>query len=204
MKTRQHRLALIAGCILLSGCVPINQNLQVDRPGEIDTRQNVTAKCPIQIYPHTLLRAHAGAGARIVEDGGRSVGNQEEFDRYWTSLTLDPGQPLPTMIEGSNKPQIDWNSKQASFYPFKIENSCQRVIPIPMKTDCLTVTFSFSMLWFKKDCTQKADYPVYIYIYPKTNLPMEVKWDDDADGDGFSNESEISVGTDPLDPNSKP
>jgi len=35
-------------------------------------------------------------------------------------------------------------------------------------------------------------------------LPAEIHWTDDADGDGFSNDSEVKIGTDPLDPASHP
>lgn len=190
----------------LAGCVSIHEGVAVERPLEMNAQQNVTKRCPVAPYPHRLLRLHGGPGSKVVVEGGRTVSRQEDFDALWTGLTLDPGQTLNQAGDGSNKPLIPWDAQYATFFSFKVENSCQRILPalVPMQTDCLKVVFRSTQFWFKKNCESRTEYVVYVYIYPKTNLPIEHQWTDDPDGDGISNESEITVGTDPMDPASKP
>ncbi len=201
-----NRIVIAGMLFLLSGCVSIHEGVAVERPLEMNVQQDVTKRCPLSPYPHRLLRLRGSSGAKVVVEGGRTVNTQEDFDRLWVELTLEPGQTFTQASDGSNKPQIDWTSQLVSFYPFKNENACQRLVPAltPMQTDCLRITFRFSHFWFKKDCETRTEYPVYVFIYPKTSLPMETQWTDDPDGDGISNESEITVGTDPMDASSKP
>jgi hypothetical protein len=206
MDTKMRKLMTMGLILATTGCVSINQGLDVQRPTEMNAQQDVTKRCPLTSYPHRLLRMHSGGGSKVVTEGGRTVNTQVDFDRIWGELTLDPGQTLNEGAEGTNKPQVDWTAQLVSFYPFKVENTCQRLVPAltAMQTDCLKVTFRFSHFWFKKDCESRTEYVVYVFIYPKTNLHMDNQWTDDPDGDGISNESEITVGTDPMDPNSKP
>jgi hypothetical protein len=202
------RANAVLAAVLLScaGCVSIHEGVNVERPLEMNAQQDVTKRCPVSPYPHRLLRLKAGAGAKVVTEGGRTVNTQADFDRLWVDLTLEPGQAFTPAGDGSNKPLVDWDAQLATFFPFKVENTCQRLVPAlsAMQTDCLKVSFRFSHFWFKKDCSTATDYVVYVFLYPKTSLPMDNQWTDDPDGDGISNESEITVGTDPMDANSKP
>lgn len=199
-------LAILLAVGMSMSCVSIHEGLQVDRPTEMDSRQDVTKRCPVSPYPHRLLRMHGGGSAKVVIEGGSTVGDQVRFDEYWNGLTLDPGQTLNNTVEGTNKPLIDWNTQQAAFYSHRSNNTCEVLTAAvtPMETDCLKVTFYFTHIRYQKDCQDRLDNPVFVYIYPKTELPIELKWTDDADKDGISNESEVAVGTDPMDANSKP
>jgi len=190
----------------LSGCVSINQGVQVDRPVEMNASQDVTKKCPLAPYVNRVFRTHCGAGAKIVSEGGRTVNTQADFDRYWVDLSLDPGQTLNASDPSSNKPLVDWAVQLVTFYSFKLNSTCERYLPavVPMETDCLTVTTRITHFAFNKDCQPSSENVVFVFIYPKTALPMGLVWTDDPDKDGFTNESEIKVGTDPMDANSKP
>jgi hypothetical protein len=79
-----------------------------------------------------------------------------------------------------------------------------KIVPVRVDTDCMTVTIYYSVFTVKGDCSPVQNFPVFVYIYPKTNLPLVLLTTDDADGDGFSNDTEIKLGTDPLDPKSHP
>jgi len=184
--------------------VSINQGVQVNRPDEINQNQDVTLRCDLRVYPAQLLTGRTGMASKLTQDGGGTVNTQEDFDRKWSDVTLDPGQVLKSADEGSNKPKVDWTSQSVAFFVFKIDNTCHKTLALGMETDCLKVFWDFTQFWLQKDCQTANECVVYVFIYPKTQLPIDGKWLEDADKDGFSNESETKVGTDPLDANAHP
>jgi len=200
---RRTPLILLLPVLFLAGCVSIDQNVSVDRPSDTNPNQNPTQKCPVRLYTHRVIRCQVSPGSLVLQ-GPRGANDQATFDTLWSVLTVDPGQEYP-MVQGSNKPMVDWNSQQVFILPVgTLESSCRRIVPARMDTDCLNVTIYYSSFLLKGDCTPMQVNPVFVYIYPKTNLPLGVLTTDDADGDGFSNDTEIKLGTDPLDPNSHP
>jgi len=88
--------------------------------------------------------------------------------------------------------------------PGKLSSTCQKVVPVKTETDCMSIFITLSNVTYITNCQNVDSYPIFIYIMPHSDLPAQVLWSDDADGDGFSNDSEIKMGTDPVDPKSHP
>jgi hypothetical protein len=206
MKNMPHLLiSVIFWAALLAGCVSIDQNFSVDRPAETNPNQNVTEKCPVRPFPCRVIRTMGSAGADILRGGPRGANEQTGFDQVWNVLTVEPGQESYPTLEGTNKPRVDWNGWSVFFLPAgQIENSCRKYAPAKVETDCMSITIYFSTWLTKGPCEAAQGIPVFVYIYPKTNLPIGLLTTDDVDGDGFSNETEVKLGTDPADPKSHP
>jgi hypothetical protein len=188
---------LILACV---GCVSIQDNVQVDRMSQTNTAQNITKKCERKPYVTRTILATGSAG---LVNGGL-VRDKVSFDNIWNLLTVDSSQ-VYTKVEGTNKPQVDWASQQVFFWVIgKVGDTCRKILPVNVETDCLSIFVTGSIIQYKKDCRSDESYPVFVYLMPKSDLPFDVRWTEDADGDGFTNESEVKVETDPLDALSHP
>jgi len=182
------------------GCVSIQDNVQVQRATGTNSAQNITQKCDLKPYVVRTILAFASASFQnpgVVRD-------KDTFETAWNVLSVDSNQTY-TKVEGTNKPQVDWTNQQVYFWQVgKVENTCHKIVPVKVETDCLSIFITASIIDYTSNCQPSEAYPVFVYLMPKTDLPLEVHWTDDADGDGFTNESEVKVGTDPLDPKSHP
>ena len=192
---------LSAFCVLGGvGCVSIQDNVQVQRTTGTNAAQNVTQKCDLKPYVARTILAYASASFQspgVVRD-------KDTFEAAWNVLTVDSSQTY-MKVEGTNKPQVDWTSQQVLFWFMgKVDNTCRKIVPVKVETDCLSIFITASVITYVKDCQSTESYPVFLYLMPKTDLPTETHWTDDADGDGFTNDSEVKIGTDPLDPKSHP
>lgn len=194
---------LLGAAALCAGCVNIQDNVQVDRTTATNTAQNITQKCDVKPYVCITIPTMGSASLSSLQNVGL-VRDKAAFESVWNVLTVDSSLTY-TKVQGTNQPQIDWNSQQAFFLSLgKVDNTCVKIVPIKVTTDCLNIFFTLSKVVYAKDCQSAESYPVFVYVMPRTDLPFQVLWSEDADGDGFSNDSEVKVGTDPLDANSHP
>ncbi len=193
-----HGVAL--GLVLLAGCVSIQEGVQVERTTTTNTAQKITEKCEIKPY---VCRTILTKGSASLQNVGL-VRDKAAFEAIWNVLTVDSSQTY-TKMEGTDKPQVDWASQQVFFWSMgRVDNTCRKIVPIKVETDCLSIFITASNINGKDDCRSDESYPVFAYVMPRSDLPIEARWTDDADADGFSNESEVKVGTDPLDPKAHP
>ena len=162
--------------ILISGCVDINDaKVQVRAPGEMDPyARNVLDKCAPHTYPHQLIRAEISAGATIIQGSGVVVNNQQDFDFYWGNLSnLQPEKPSS---DGILKPVVDWAHNSAHFLVIPLNNSCEKADLESMTTDCYDIFFVISRKSEGTDCQPRSANPAFVFVYPKTTLPISLQW----------------------------
>jgi hypothetical protein len=167
-------LAVLAAGEWLSGCVPLNQNVQVQAPSAIQTDAsgqdvNTLNRCDPHVYPYQVIRA-VTSGSTSLSQGPFAVDNQADFDSIWIQVSgvLD-NQNVPT---SALKPAVDWSSQEVNFVPFHLRSTCEHMEPTGMSTDCLTVYMVLSH-WTDTDtqnCQAEDIYPVFIFIYPRSSL----------------------------------
>jgi hypothetical protein len=186
--------------LVCAGCVSIQDNVQIQRASGTNSTQNITQKCDLKPYVARLILA---SGSSSFQSPGL-VRDKDTFETAWNVLNVDSNQTY-TKVEGTTKPQVDWTNQQVYFWTMgKVDNSCVKIVPIKVETDCLNIFITVSRIVYASNCQPSESYPVFVYLMPRTEMPVGGQWSDDADGDGFSNDSEVKVGTDPLDPKSHP
>jgi len=133
-------------------------------------------KCPLHSYPHRFYKGQAGFGSTLLQAGEGQISNtQGSFDYWWNSFSPEmnenesPGSPF--------KPVVNWERETAFFLRIPVQNSCEKVMPYgdEMTTDCLTINFTLLRVTEGQDCHSMNSYPVFVYIFPKVNLPYNVQ-----------------------------
>lgn len=127
--------------------------------------------------PHRLIRATASEGYPYLRTGAQLISDQAGFDQAWTGLSIlpDPSRPATEDL----KPSMDWTQQSAYVLPVTSDNPCQRARPLEdeMTTDCRNVTIGIYTWLESGNCQQSSGaYPVFLYLYPKVNLPVIVQW----------------------------
>ena len=172
---------LVLGVVLLTwvGCVPLDQNVPVYAPGQVEDRgRSPLDTCEPHSLPHRLIRATASMPSSILTNGSAQVNDQAGFDYWWSQINaqLDPQMALTS----NGEPLIDWGRQTALFAVMQVNNSCQRATPYgdEMNTDCYTITVLNYIETDGPPCDPHAltQFPVFVYIYPNSNLPVSFKW----------------------------
>ena len=172
-------LVFLAG---FAGCVSIHDgsSMQVTPPGQTDQYQrNVLDKCPPHINPHRLVIGEIANGNPLVNSGSQIVYNQQDFDKIWPSITVQSPDPTKVPLNSlTQEPVVNWNSEIAYFLLVPIDNSCQKTLPYgdEMISDCYDITVPLYRYNEGQNCGAPGAYPVYLFIYAKTNLPLSIKW----------------------------
>lgn len=163
--------------MVMVGCVSIHDTIPIEYPSPVDQyNRNTLDKCTPHVNPHRLILAQEGLGSYLVSHGGNQiVNNQQDFDLLWNSVSpqLDPNNVPSSSLE----PIIDWDHESAYFLTVPRDQTCQKAKPFgdEMVSDC----YSVSLIIFRYNegsCEQAVNYPVFIYIYAKTNLPVGIQW----------------------------
>ena len=164
---------------VVAGCVSIHDtSFQVSAPSQADPYQrNVLDKCTPHINPHRLVIAQVDMSSPFVTNGSQTAYNQVDFDKLWNSITpLDTSRtPLNSLTQ---EPLINWDKEQAFFLLVPVDNTCQKTIPYgeEMVTDCYNMDILLYRYNEGQNCGAPGYYPVYIYIYAKSTLPVTVQW----------------------------
>jgi hypothetical protein len=171
--------ALICGLFILgTGCVSIYDNVNIQKPESVDQYQrNILDKCTPHTLPHRFILAQMSPMNSLIAGGGPDANDQQTFDSLWNSIqpVSDPGNNVPSF---GLKPVINWSLQTAHFYPVIISNSCEKIKPLGMETDCYNINIILYKYEEGKNCSSPTAYPVLIYIYPKTPLPFMYTWSD--------------------------
>ena len=174
--SRKGRIAAVLAALglaaLLAGCVSIYDKVDVNRPESVDQYSRTQLdKCDPHIYPFRLIGTELNPGTTIISGGGLAT-NQATFDLYWAAVTpvLDVNQPQSV----STKPSIDWTRETAYFVPVFMTNSCEKVKTLGMFTDCYSVWIAFYKYVEGTNCNPRSSYPMMIFIYPTTTLPVGI------------------------------
>ena len=169
---------MLAFC-LTAGCVSIyDTKVQVQQPEGLDQwNRSVIEQCTPHPMPHRLILATANEGYPYLRTGPQVIGDQATFDQIWTGLSIvpDPSRPATEDL----KPALDWTQQSVYLLPIIPNNSCQRVKPDSdeMSTDCQNVTIGIYTWTENGNCQQAPGaYPVFLYLYPKVNLPVYIQW----------------------------
>jgi len=160
-----------------AGCVSIHQEVPVYAPEPMDAyNRSPLDKCTPHVYPHRLVLAQAGSSSPLIQNGGVYVNDQQSFNFWWSTITpqLDTSRTLSNALQ----PLVDWDHETVSFMPIMIDNSCEKAKPYAeeMTTDCYTITFPIFRYNEGVDCGTPVQFPVFIYIFPKTVIPGGVQW----------------------------
>lgn len=173
-----RRSAGICGLVLVglsAGCVSIyDDKIRVQKPEDLDPYQrNVLDKCKPHLLPHRLIRASSVAETTVLTGEGTSVDNQAGFDAIWNSLAPD----LSGVATAEDlKPVINWEVQTARFFLAGLRNSCEKIVPYGMETDCYQISLPLQRIQEGTNCITPSRHPVFIYIYPKTKLPLAPVW----------------------------
>jgi hypothetical protein len=173
---------LICGLFILeTGCVSIYDNVNVQKPETVDQYQrNILDKCLPHTLPHRVILAQMPSVNPPVLGGGPDVNDQQGFDDLWNKI--QPVQDLSGDVTSFGlKPLVSWGVQTAHFLPILTGNSCEKIKPLAMETDCYTINIVLYKYTEGKNCSDPTSFPVLIYIYPKTPLPMAIKWWDKPD-----------------------
>lgn len=172
-------LVFLAG---FAGCVSIHDGnaVQVTPPGQTDQYQrNVLDKCPPHINPHRLVIGEIATGNPLVTSGSQIVYTQQDFDKLWPNITVQPPDPAKVPMNSlTQEPIVNWSSEIAYFLLVPIDNSCQKTVPFgdEMTSDCYDITVPLYRTNEGQNCGAPGAYPVFIFIYAKTNLPLAIQW----------------------------
>jgi hypothetical protein len=171
-------LSLAAVLVIWAGCVPISQNVPVYAPGQVEDRgRSPLDVCQPHSLPHRLILATAGVPSPMTNAGSAQVNDQAGFDYWWGQVNaqLDPG----VAVNSKGEPLIDWTNQTAYFAVMPVNNACQKVWPYgdEMNTDCYTISVLMYIDSAGPPCDPQplTQVPVFIYIYPTTNLPLSFK-----------------------------
>ena len=162
-----------------AGCVDINDaKVQVQTPGLVDPYgRNVLDQCTPHVLPHRLIQGTIGAASPYFHTNGGLVTDQAGFDLWWPWISVQMDQNK--VVTQNLKPVIDWAHQITYFVVVPMNNSCQRAKPIgdEMTTDCYNVTMPI-YIWNEKENCQDTftTEPIFTYIYPIINLPVNVQW----------------------------
>ncbi len=171
--------ALVSSLAWFTGCVDINDaKVQVQAPGQIENySRNVIDKCTPQAYPHRLIVAKTTAASPLAQNGSHEVVTQEEFEKFWNYVSvLDEGKTQISAL--SQIPIVDWSQQVAFFSVIPATNSCEKTKPYgdEMTTDCYTIKMPIYRYLEGTNCGPPDSLSVFIYIYPKVNLPVIGEW----------------------------
>ena len=179
MKKGAWILGLGALVLVWAGCVSIDQNVPVYAPGQVEDRgRSPLDVCDPHSLPHRLIRATANMPSSITAMGSAQVNDQAGFDFWWNQVNaqLDPKMALAN----NGEPLIDWGNQTALFEVMPVNNTCQQAMSYgdEMNTDCFTITILDYIETDGPPCDPQplTQVPVFIYIYPNTNLPVAFKW----------------------------
>ncbi len=156
----------------LFGCVSINDNtVQVRPPERVDIYQrNVLDKCTPHLLPSRIIQGTLSAASTLLQGGGADVNSQKDFDFFWANITPDL---TDGPVTGDLKPSVNWDVQTVRFFCVPTSNTCEKVQAYGMETDCYQITLPFYKYVDGKNCsTAPSSYPVFVYIYPKGNLPL--------------------------------
>jgi hypothetical protein len=172
-------LFIFCGALFMAvaGCVPISQNVSVQYPSPIDPSNNTLYKCTPQAYPHRLIITRISAGSPLLQTDGGAVNDQVNFDRDWSQLSPDFDEKNTSA--DTLAPVINWEQETANFMPVFLDNSCEKAKPYgdQMTTDCYTVAAPILRYTEGGNCQHTVTtYPVFVYIYPKTGMPVSRTW----------------------------
>jgi hypothetical protein len=165
---------------VMAGCVPLDDtHVQVVQPSLTDGYQrNVLNKCDPHIYPHRLFIGQVGMGSTL-QQGAVVARNQADFDTYWNTISdlTDENKVSVTM-----KPTVNFDKEMVYFLPISISNSCQKFEPYggQMMTDCYDISIVIFRSTDVVNCQPVNNIPVFVYIYPKTEWPIQMQWIDPA------------------------
>jgi hypothetical protein len=192
--------------------VPINQ--QIFNSNALGMTQ--LYPCPTRNYPYQFIEATAIPNLQTIDYGLYSglVTNQQEFNSDWNEIIPDqsPDPTLPSLLPmigivpqapetTTLEPVINWNTTEAFFINLGlVSSSCEKIVFVGMTTDCLNIYITLSKFTYLSNCYPINEVPFFIFIFPKTNLPIIVKWTNDPTGDGISNQTKIQEGLNPLEP----
>jgi hypothetical protein len=169
----------LLGVLWQAGCVDISDTkVQVQAPGQVDTYdRSFITQCTPHVMPHRLIRATIGEASPYFHTSGALVSDQADFDLWWSALTVQLDQNK--VVTDNLKPVIDWTNQIANIVVVPLTGPCQKTKPFgdEMTTDCYNVTIPIYIWNEGQDCSSDVpSYPVYIYIYPIVNLPVNVQW----------------------------
>ena len=172
-------LGLGAVVLVWAGCVSIDQNVPVYAPGQVEDRgRSPLDVCEPHALPHRLIRATTSMPSSMTAVGNAQVNDQAGFDYWWSQVNpqLDPAMALAS----NGEPMINWGNQTVYFAVLPITNTCQHASPYQdgMNTDCYTITVLNYIETDGPPCDPQplTQVPVYVYIYPNTNLPLVFKW----------------------------
>ncbi len=162
-----------------AGCVDISDTkVQVQPPGQVDQfNRSIVDQCTPHVLPHRLIQGSIGSASPFIHSGGGLMTDQATFDQWWTGLTVQLDQNK--VVSQNSKPLIDWTRQIVSIVVIPMNNACQRARPYgdEMTTDCYQVSIPIYVWNEGENCQDvNSDYPVFIYIYPIVNLPVNVVW----------------------------
>ena len=160
---------------LTAGCVSIyDSKVQVQHPSEVDPYQrNLVDKCDPHVYPNRLISAEMGMGTTLIQ-GSTTVQDQNTFDQYWNSIS--PSQDENSVPSYSLKPVIDWDHQVVYFLPVGLTNTCEKVRPLAIETDCYNITVTLYKYVEGQNCSPRTTSPVFVYICPKSDWPLQTQW----------------------------
>lgn len=177
--TRFLKLALFGGLALFSGCVDINDSkVQILRPTEIDPNHQISLdKCPQHTNPHRLFKALTGSNSVLAQGGTGVALNQLDFDKMWGNLSsVETGNVTTSAL--TQEPVINWDQQMVYYLVIGTDNSCQKTKPFgdEMNTDCFSITIPLYRYLEGTNCQPPLSFPVFLYIYSKSNLPINIQW----------------------------
>jgi len=172
---RGSAAVLLLAIALLAGCVSIyDDKVQVQRPEEIDSYQrNILDKCRPHQIPHRFLMGTMSAATTLLAGESLEVRDQAAFDLIWNNLIPDlTGAATPDLL----KPSINWEVQAARFIRIPTRNSCDKVKAYGMESDCYQINLPIYRYVEGSPCIPTANHPVFLYIHPRTNLPIRPLW----------------------------
>ena len=178
---RPFLLLLALAVAAVAGCVDINDSrVQVQRPGDLEQYQRGLLpqdKCSPHLFPHRFVRGQTGSGSLLARAGSQFVNSQEDFDKWWKEITAQIGMDNKVALSSlTGEPIVNWSQETAFFLLVPISTTCQKIDPDTdeMVTDCFTITVKLREERGTQNCQPPVFYPVFIYLYSKTNLPFNV------------------------------
>lgn len=159
---------MVFAAATLGGCVSIHDpNVHIQRPSEFDHYQrNILDKCEPHVLPHRLILASMSAASTILQGNGGPVVGQAQFDDIWNQIT--PEIPPGGSAGDTLKPIINWEAQSTYFLPIWFTNTCEKVKPLGMASDCYQISLYFYQYVEGTNCGPRSSVPVLIYIHPKT------------------------------------